>query len=126
MRRGLLTPTSGKGRSGADGAGLLRPRRRVFTGGSNEKVFEGVEGFGLGVCGAVGGHGAVALWNGDLVLTARIRPFGVTIWTYVSVNGPSERRLLNDWLNYWREREDAPDYHLQEWDEETEEWFDPY
>jgi hypothetical protein len=32
--------------------------------------------------------------------------------------------MLNEWLHRWRESEGAPDFHLQEWDEEAEEWHD--
>ena len=58
------------------------------------------------------------------MLTARLRLFGSAAWTYITASGPSERQMLNEWLHRWRESEGAPDFHLQEWDEEAEEWHD--
>lgn len=58
------------------------------------------------------------------MLSVRLRPFGSFAWTYVSADGPDERRMLNDWLHRWREQEDAPEFHLQQWDEDVEEWYD--
>lgn len=56
------------------------------------------------------------------MINLRLREFGNPDWTYVSADGPAENRLIQDWLTLYREDNDGPDLHIQQWDDE--EWFD--
>lgn len=51
--------------------------------------------------------------------TLRVRSYGRAAWTYFTADGPDEGLMLALMLS---RLEDTEELHVQEWDDETDDW----
>lgn len=54
------------------------------------------------------------------MITLRIRPWGKSEWTHISLDGPAEKELLQSLLSRFESSED--ELHVQQFNEDEEEW----